>query len=94
MCRQGRLQRERANNGDEHAAVRLVNLLVERDDIAGLHTFADTGDEHARQRLALLAERGDVESLRERADTGDEDAAEYLVDVLGLTVDGFPADPP
>lgn len=46
------------------AAHRLVKLLAERGDVAGLARRAHIGDPYAARRLAvMLAERGDIDSV-------------------------------
>ena len=74
------LYRHAADDGDRHAADRLVDLLAKRGDVDGLGARAESGDRHAAGRLVdLLAEHGDVDGLRARADAGDRHAADRLV---------------
>ena len=70
---------KRVDAGDDYAARRLAELLVERGDVEGLSRRADAGETAAAKLLAeLLAERGDVEGLSWRAEIGDVYAADRL----------------
>jgi hypothetical protein len=77
------LYRRAADAGNRSAAWLLVELLVERGDVAELRARADAGDEPAAYTLAaLLTLRGDLDELRARADAGEEHAARQLADLL------------
>ena len=63
--------RTRADNGDADAADELIELAMERNDLALLRHFADRGNATATDQLIeLAAERGDMDELRRLADAG------------------------
>jgi hypothetical protein len=58
-------------------------LLADRGDEAGLHALADSGNDHAAERLSrLLADRGDEAGLHALADSGNDHAAFRLAELL------------
>ncbi|ABW12216.1 Tetratricopeptide TPR_4 [Parafrankia sp. EAN1pec] len=80
--------RPAADAGDWRAAARLIDLMLEVDDLDGLAARAEKGDKEAAVALALrLAEAGDVDQLRARADTGDPAAAGTLAEILAKAGD-------
>ncbi|WP_448808742.1 hypothetical protein [Agromyces bauzanensis] len=71
--------RERAAQGDEEAAARLVELAGERSDSYDLQLIAQTGGADAMdERVRLATEKGDLGELERLAAGGDPDAAQVL----------------
>ena len=65
------------------AANKLVDILVDCDELDELRARADNHNTQATYRLAkLLADRGDLDQLRTRANAGDSAAESKLADVL------------
>jgi hypothetical protein len=74
--------RQRAENGDEEAVDRLVELATERSDMDELRHLADRGNATATDQLIELAtERGDMDELRRLADKGNTTAAQQLLEL-------------
>ncbi|WP_203906836.1 tetratricopeptide repeat protein [Rhizocola hellebori] len=89
LANQGRVDeiRDLADNGNNHAAFALIDLLVEQDRVdeaAGiLRNQADAGNWTAALRLALLlAEQGRVDELEAEANAGTPTAAAQLRYIL------------
>lgn len=68
--------------GDQESIDERLEGAIEREDLDGLRSLADTGSQDAVDALVELAgERGDLEELRRLADTGHRDAVDQLVEL-------------
>jgi len=72
------LLRPRADAGDDHAAIRLADLLAKRGDQDGAMQLLRASDPHVEWLAGLLERRDDLDGLRARADAGDRYAAWWL----------------